>query len=291
MRRTLVLLLAVLQVACAASRPEPFSADALTRAMARRPVVLLGEVHDNIAQHAARAEALGRLLAQGARPAIAFEQFDRERQADLDRARIEPLAAGVSRVEYLITQGGGSKSWNWDLYRPYLQLAIDHDLPIVAANLSRAAAMRVAQQGFNAELSAELQSAHHLDQLSAKFIAEHERAIEAGHCGMMPPAMLPALARAQIARDLTLTTSIRPYIGRGVILLTGNGHVRNDIGVPFFLTTAERARTLTIGLLESSDSGADITFDFDVTMVTPRQPRADPCAGLRNRNWRLIEES
>lgn len=69
------------------------SVDSLAEVIARRPIVLLGEVHDNVAQHAARAATLQRLLAKGAGPAIAFEQFDRERQADLDRARDEPLNA------------------------------------------------------------------------------------------------------------------------------------------------------------------------------------------------------
>jgi hypothetical protein len=61
-------------------------------------------------------------------------------------------------------------------------------------------------------------------------------------------------------------------------------HVRNDIGVPYFLTAAERARTVTIGLLESDDIDAGtIAMHFDVFMLTPAQPRADPCDALRKR--------
>ena len=62
---------------------------ALANAMQGHAVVLLGEVHDNAAQHALRVAALRRLLETGARPAIAFEQLDRERQIDIDRARRE----------------------------------------------------------------------------------------------------------------------------------------------------------------------------------------------------------
>src|SRR3982751_4063539 len=61
----------------------------LARAMQRTPVVLLGEVHDNAAQHALRAQALRKLVESGARPAIAFEQFDRGAQQAIDRARRE----------------------------------------------------------------------------------------------------------------------------------------------------------------------------------------------------------
>ena len=54
---------------------------ALANATQGHAVVLLGEVHENAAQHALRVAALRRLLETGARPAIAFEQLDRERQS------------------------------------------------------------------------------------------------------------------------------------------------------------------------------------------------------------------
>src|SRR5688500_17120311 len=74
--RTVTAFLTMLLAGCATAPPAPLSVDALADAISRRPVVLLGEVHDNATQHAVRAEALRRLLASGARPALAFEQFD-----------------------------------------------------------------------------------------------------------------------------------------------------------------------------------------------------------------------
>ena len=83
--------------------------DALARAMAGKRVVVLGEVHDNAKQHALRLSALKALVASGARPALAFEQFDRERQGDIERARRErPRDA-----DYLIAQAGGAPGWHW----------------------------------------------------------------------------------------------------------------------------------------------------------------------------------
>jgi len=275
--------LAVVLAGCAAP-PVPSPADALASAVERRPVVLLGEVHDNEAQHALRAQALRRLVERGARPAVAFEQFDRERQADLDRARGSALPAGVARADYIAAQAGLAKGWNWNFYRPYLQLALDYDLPIVAANLSRADATRVAKQDFSAAFDRSFQAEHGLDRLSPEFLREHERAVAIGHCNLMPESMLPALARAQIARDLALAMAIRPYIGRGVVLLAGNGHVRNDIGVPFFLSADERARAITIGLLEKRAAQThEPPPPFDVVILTPVQPREDPCEKLRRR--------
>ncbi|MDH4115550.1 MAG: hypothetical protein OEU89_08760, partial [Burkholderiaceae bacterium] len=41
------------------TRPPKLDAELLAVEMARRPAVLLGEVHDNVLQHQARAQALG----------------------------------------------------------------------------------------------------------------------------------------------------------------------------------------------------------------------------------------
>src|SRR5512132_4420404 len=116
-------------VATAAPIEINLNPTALMQAMQGHRIVLLGEVHDNAAQHALRATALRQLVVKGARPAIAFEQFDRERQPDIDRARRErPRDA-----DYLIAQAKGREDWQWDFYRPFVALALEYDLPIVAA--------------------------------------------------------------------------------------------------------------------------------------------------------------
>jgi len=275
----------LLLAGCATPAPIDLNAQALAAAIARQPVVLLGEVHDNAAQHAARAAALRQFFASGARPALAFEQFDRERQADIDRARRETPPAGTNRADYVIAQASGKRSgWNWSLYRPYVELALEFELPIVAANLSRADAGRVASEGFGVVFDAATIGTLGLEALPPALLQEQERAVDDGHCNQLPANMLPAMARAQIARDAALALAIRPHLARGVVLLTGNGHARNDFGVPQFLTAAERERTVTIGLLESEHADAELRERFDVSFVTPTQQRADPCAELMRRH-------
>ncbi|HYA76383.1 MAG TPA: ChaN family lipoprotein [Burkholderiaceae bacterium] len=258
--------------------PAPASVDALTQAMMRQPIVLLGEVHDNVAQHALRAQALGRMLERGARPAIAFEQFDRERQEDLDRARVLPgdTAARVTRV----IEAAGGRGWNWELYRPYVALALERDLPIVAANLSRAQAMRLARDGIGAVFDAPQRAALGLDAIPQDVQIAQEHEIEQGHCGRVPREALPALALAQIARDAVLAQAIRPYFDRGVVLLTGNGHARRDIGVMRHLSAFDRARAVSIGLLEDDEHAVEQAAHFDIALRTPVQSRADPCANI-----------
>jgi len=161
--------------ACAAPAPPngDFTAPALAAQMQRRPIVLLGEVHDNAEQHAVRAQALALLLQAGSRPALAFEQFDRERQADIDRVLGATPAQGVDRAEQLAALGG--RGWNWNLYRPFLELALQYRLPIVAANLSRADALRVSKEGFGAVFDAAQQGELRLNPLPADLAADPAR--------------------------------------------------------------------------------------------------------------------
>lgn len=269
--------------ACAAPGPAPvddgFNAQALAAQMRERPVVLLGEVHDNARQHAVGVQALRLLLEAGQRPALAFEQFDRQEQAQIDRIVTRAPASGADAAVQLAALG--PSGWDWSLYRPYLELALRYRLPIVAANLSRADAMRVSEEGFGAVFDAAEQQRLGLDPLPVALLQAQEREVDEGHCHRMPGDMLPRLARAQIARDAMLARAIRPYLERGVILLTGNGHARRDIGVLNFLPAASRARVVSIGLIER-EAGADAAPPgaFDAVFRTPVQQRPDPCQRL-----------
>jgi uncharacterized iron-regulated protein len=168
---------------------------ALMQGMQGHRVVLLGEVHDNAAQHTLRIAALRQLVVKGARPAIAFEQFDRERQPDIDRARRER----PGDANYLIAQAKGRDEWQWDFYRRFVALALAYDLPIIAANLSRDKAMHVAIDGWPAVFDARMRDELKLDSLPGDFRRKHEDAIAAGHCNLLRAEELPALARANCA--------------------------------------------------------------------------------------------
>ena len=267
-------------LAWAAPRELDPSPTALAEALHGHRVVLLGEVHDNPTQHALRLATLRKLLATGARPAIAFEQFDRERQTAIDRARREK----PGDADHLIAEAKGAPGWDWHFYRPYVALALEYDLPIVATNLSRGDAMRVALDGWPAVFDAAAARELKLDTLPAEFRRKHENTIALGHCNLLSAEETPALARAQMARDIVMARSIAPYLERGVVLLAGNGHVRRDIGVPFWLPADAQRNAMSVGLLERDDNAAaESGADFDAYAVTERAERPDPCEALAKR--------
>ena len=82
-------------------------------------VLLLGEVHDSAAGHAARAALLRKELEAGWRPAIAMEQFDTSQQPALDAAMraCADAACVVARV------APPKASWTWEYYQPVIALA------------------------------------------------------------------------------------------------------------------------------------------------------------------------
>lgn len=233
-------------------------------------VLLLGEVHDNAAQHALRQQALAALLALGDRPALLMEQFDREHQAAIDKSVRDSAGLPLAeRVAALIAAGGQGPGWQWDLYRPYIALALQHGLPIVAANVSRAEARRVIQLG--------LAATGWTEPVPEDIQRAQTAAIEASHCGQVDATLAARLARAQLARDQFMAQQIERHAARGVLLLAGNGHVRTDIGVPRWLSTAVLARSRSVGYLEPGDRRAP----YDAVILSAAQPRVDPCATMR----------
>ncbi|HKW82798.1 MAG TPA: ChaN family lipoprotein [Burkholderiaceae bacterium] len=270
--RVLALAMLCALAACAhpGAAPEATAAR-LSAALRARPNVLLGEVHDNAAQHALRASALRALLESGARPALLMEQFDRERQADLDRALAQPGVDADAVIDAAGARPGrGGPGWDWSLYRPYVALAVEYRLRVVAANVSRADTRRVVGEG--------LQAMGFAPEVPGDVRAALARSIVDSHCGVLSAADADRLVAAQVARDQFMARMVVAAGMQGAVLLAGNGHVRSDLGVPRWLPAAARERTASIGLLElgGNDDGR-----YDIAMTTSAQTRADPCEAFR----------
>jgi uncharacterized iron-regulated protein len=242
-------------------------------------IVMLGEVHDNAEQHHLRLERLRRAFAEGWRPAIAMEQFDREHQEDIERAR----RARPKDVQYLLdlaaprdTKGG---NWNWKFYRPFVALALEYDVPLIAVNLSRADAGKIVKDGYSAVFAADtLMSLGLNEPIARDWESAQEHEIEVGHCHQLPPSLLPAMARAQFARDAVMASAVNAHAAHGLVLLAGDGHVRRDIGVPRWLSPPLQSRVFSVGYLEKGNTSS--AGEFDAVVITAAASRSDPCLKL-----------
>ena len=235
-------------------------------------VLLLGEVHDSAAGHAARATLLRKEVEAGWRPAIAMEQFDTGQQPLLDAAMRDCTTADCV-VDKVVT---GKSGWTWAYYKPVIALALEYKLPLLAANLSRADASKVVKDGFAAWLPADVIARYGLDALPTDVMGPQETEVRDSHCGALPEAMVAPMAKAQIARDVVMAELLRTHADAGIVLIAGNGHVRGDIGVPFWLHRQGSAAH-AVGFLEPASDGAG----FDEVHRIPAATREDPCAGFQ----------
>ena len=235
-------------------------------------MLLLGEKHDNGNGHQLRADELRERIEAGWRPAIAMEQFDRENQALLDAAMRE-----CSDADCVVARAApGTSSWNWDFYKPVIAQAPEYKLPLLVANLSRADAGKVIQEGLSSALDAGTVSRYGLDKpVPTAVLAPQIEEVRTGHCGMLPAEMEEPMAQAQIARDVVMADTLRPFASRGVVLIAGNGHVRRDIAVPYWLHTQGLA-TWSVGFVEQPSAAGE----FDRERLIPPIDRPDPCLEL-----------
>ena len=105
----------------------------------------------------------------------------------------------------------------------------------------------------------------------------------ASHCGHASEEIIPSMLLVQRARDASMADRLARTSKGGIgVLIAGAGHVRNDWGVPLYLSTlAPDKKAVSVGMIEvGAFEGEQITdLPFDYVWLTPRvQPvDYDPC--------------
>ncbi len=282
----------------AADQAQPLTPEQVVERAADADFVLLGEVHDNPDAHRLQAWVLEEMVAQGRRPAVAFEMFDRGQEkaigVQLEKAPrdADALAAALDWE---------NSGWpDFAMYRPILQAALDAGLPVLPANLSRDLVRGIMMgEELPPDLPADLAEVVAATQaLPEEHTAALADEIRDSHCGEMPESMMAPMTRAQKVRDVAMARALAEgarQSGGGAVLIAGNGHTRNDRGAPFYLRpiVGEDARILSLGIVEVEEgklepadytelyAGLDGALPFDVVWFTPAQERADPCESLK----------
>lgn len=267
------------------------SPDEFRGALAKAHFAVLGETHDNPDHHRLQAEWLQVVVDAGRRPALAFEMLDVGQQPAVDEfLRGHPVsAAGL----------GAAVAWDksgwppWSYYQPIAQVALDHDLPIFAANLPTDEVKSAALKGFGS-LGAETVAKLGLDQpLPQPWPEVMREELYKGHCELVPKPALNGMIDAQRARNAIMASRARDAAGPdGAVLIVGAGHARTDFGVPMILRqSAPAASVLSVAMVEvqagrdqPSDYAREYSVDklpFDYVVFTPRAKREDPCVALR----------
>jgi uncharacterized iron-regulated protein len=242
------------------------SADELFDRAARARHVILGEAHDNPEHHRLQRVALEALAARGEKRLLAMEQFDIEYQPAIDAARSKKANEGADAERIADAGHFDRQGWNWPLYRPLVQFALEHGWPLVAANLSRAEARAIVADPARSGLP----------PAPPTVVRALERDIIDGHCGVAPDAQrLAGMVEAQRARDAHMASVLHS----ASVLIAGAGHARRDRGVPLYLGDGD---VLSVAFIEV-EPGKSIPQDsadgasYDYLWFTSRAVREDPC--------------
>ena len=254
--------------------------------LARAEFVLLGEKHDNPDHHRLQAEVLRGLIAAGRRPAVGFEMFSLDDAGAIAKhlARAPSDAAGLGPAVNWQKSG-----WpDWAMYQPIAEAALAAKLTIVATNLPLATARQMSRDGLALEPS--VRRALGLDRpLSDAVLATMAADIRNSHCGYGSAESVQTMVQVQRARDAQMAQSLSAAASAdGAVLVAGAGHVRNDYGIPVYLTArAPGRRVVTIAFVEVDElepepdkyllAGAAGRAPFDYLWFTPRLDDEDAC--------------
>lgn len=245
------------------------SLDALLDQLAAAPRVVVGERHDQLAQHLAERWLVEALQARRPQGSVLLEMLDDNQQAAVDAARaavregrLDPASAALPQA--LNWQPG----WPWEAYGPLLQSLVRIDLPLQAADLGRDEVRRLYAQP--QPLSGRLSTAPRVRLLLQGVIAE-------SHCRALPPPQLQAMTALQQQRDRRLAQRLLAA-PTPALLIAGGWHADRRAGVPRHVgDLAPGQRLLVLQLLPEGEPlpPAD---SADLVWITPAERHPDPCA-------------
>ena len=159
-------------------------------------------------------------------------------------------------------------AWPWDVYGPVAMAAVRAGVPVLGGNLPRCA------------MAAAMQETRWDDHLAATARQQLHDALQDGHCGLLPAARLPAMARIQIARDASLARTAQEAVrpGQTVLLVAGGEHVLRHRGIP---THWPASLTSKVASALTDQAQAATKTGVDTVITTAPLPPHDACAALR----------
>lgn len=249
---------------------KPTSIASMAKQLAKSQTIFFGEYHDDTVCHAAELEFLQELYKVNPGLIISFEMFERDVQKVVD----DYLADKIDEKTFLEQ----SRPWpNYDTdYRPLLEFAKQHHLPVIAANVPRKYAGMLARQGKDAlkalpetERSYFAQKLMVLDdQYKAEFLKTMQQTTMHGMPGM--PDMYENMYIAQCLKDDTMAESISQAVrqnpGKTVIHYNGDFHSRAGLG------TAQKLKLmqprLKIKIITPTYIAAQSAYKWDKSLKT-----------------------
>lgn len=238
-------------IALDATEPMP----ALIGKLANHRVVMVGEAHTRYDHHLHQLAILRGLHQRDANVALGVEWFQLPAQAALD----DYVAGRISEAE-MLERTGYFDRWRFDyrLYRPVIQYAREHGIPIVALNAPVELTNRISEVGIGGLSADERQKLPEIDRSNTAY-AEDLRNFFQHHPGGEKRSF-DRFLDVQLAWDETMADTAARYLrenpGRRMVVMAGSGHIAYHHGIPDRLQRRlPGARMATVVF----DDGKDVT--------------------------------
>lgn len=213
---------------------ERVSIDEAAEALAAADVVFLGEEHDSAEGHAVQLALTRAIAERRGRMVLSMEMLERDSQRLVDMY----LAGEIDRPTFLRT----ARLWpNYEAhYEPAVEFARAQGYEVLAANVYRPLAARVAREGLGTAMN-DVWAAASVDAGPGPYRDRFDE-VMSGHGGM-EDAVMDRIFAAQCIKDDTMAESIARRVssepGTAPIVVHWNGRFHSDHG----LGTVERLRS------------------------------------------------
>jgi uncharacterized iron-regulated protein len=227
-----------------------------------RELVLLGEQHDAPEHQELTRLSVERLASKKQLSALLLEMADH----GLTTEGL-PIESSESVVRERLQWN--DSGWPWRQYGPIVMQAVRLGIPVIGANLPRAA-----MGGVMADTSWD-------NKVPSAVLSAHRESMIQSHCGLLPASQLPAMARIQIARDERMAQTAQGQMRKDktVLLLAGAEHVKKDRGVPLLLD-ASVINKVSVVLMQAATRPNQEMLSADLYWLTPPIAPKDYCAEL-----------
>ena len=228
-------------------------------------ILLLGEQHDAPEHQQWEHATVQWLAARHQLAAVALEMA----HAGHDTRHL-PIDATPEQVQNALDWR--SAGWPWEPYAATVMTAVRAGIPVIGGNLPRSEMRAIMGQP---------QWDQHLPDIAWQ---RQRRAIDTGHCGLLPETQLTPMARVQLAKDARMAEAAAAHMvnGKTVVLIAGRGHVLRSLGIPTWLPAHLH---IGVAVAEAHNSIPTPVADRNWLVQTPPLPPEDHCTQLRAQ-WR-----
>ncbi len=259
------------------------SEDRLWANLGNSRFLILGEKHDNPDHHALQLDLLSDLIDRNLLSSLTLEMLDSTSDDALQALSNQQLNSSEALKDYL---NWDSEGWNWEFYGPLVEEVYDSDIPVYSGNISDETVGAVYGQPTPLEI-AEVFGETVMNRLTQD--------IDESHCGLLPESQFSAMVRVQQTRDFTMAKQM-PGAERNKLslLIAGNYHARQDLGVPNYLLTQnndlKRHEIVSVSFMEVRAGEDDPVsyldsfseqIPYDYIWFTPALTSEDYCDSLR----------